>query len=198
MCRRNPGWIRRLAYRCWLPQQWAQRLAPGRVSQPPPMPGLLKGNSGAQSCLPLMVRRYLLEATPCACALKGGRGVCTWPTAAEGLCHAMSPVGEGRHIRIHWSTHRNLLGQAASMCTPHHYGMKTPPILLCMGLFSQNNVLPSTPRLETPTPCPFGAPSISPRMVGSSMVAGMLQGSPSPIFLMVPRRISPDLVFGSP
>jgi hypothetical protein len=34
-------------------------------------------------------------------------------------------------------------------------------------------------------------------MVGSSMVAGMVQGSPSAIFLIVARRILPDRVGSS-
>src|SRR5713101_8689120 len=48
-----------------------------------------------------------------------------------------------------------------------------------------------------PTPYPFKALPISPRIAGSSMVAGMVHGSPSAIFFMVPRKILPDRVFGS-
>jgi len=48
-----------------------------------------------------------------------------------------------------------------------------------------------------PTPLLFSAPPISSKIAGSSMVAGMVQGSPSAIFLMVPRRILPERVFGS-
>ena len=44
---------------------------------------------------------------------------------------------------------------------------------------------------------PFSAAPISSSTFGSSMVAGMLQLSPSAIFLMVPRRIFPERVFGS-
>ena len=68
-----------------------------------------------------------------------------------------------------------------------------------MGLFFTKQRVAPTPRLETqaPTPCRFGAPSISPRMAGSSTVAGMVQDSPPAIFLMVPHRILPDRVFGS-
>src|ERR1700757_3166236 len=44
---------------------------------------------------------------------------------------------------------------------------------------------------------PFSASLISSSTFGSSMVAGIVQGSPSAIFLMVPRRILPERVFGS-
>src|SRR5258708_40223090 len=44
---------------------------------------------------------------------------------------------------------------------------------------------------------PFSASPISSSTLGSSMVAGIVQGSPSAIFLMVPRRILPERVFGS-
>ena len=47
------------------------------------------------------------------------------------------------------------------------------------------------------SPLPFSAFAISSRIAGSSIVAGMVQGSPSAIFFMVPRRILPDRVFGS-
>src|SRR6202000_18287 len=43
---------------------------------------------------------------------------------------------------------------------------------------------------------PFSASPISSSTLGSSMVAGMVQDSPSAIFLMVPRRILPERVFG--
>src|SRR5215470_5245473 len=44
---------------------------------------------------------------------------------------------------------------------------------------------------------PFSASPISSSTLGSSIVAGMVQLSPSAIFLMVPRRILPERVFGS-
>src|SRR5438132_2371719 len=44
---------------------------------------------------------------------------------------------------------------------------------------------------------PFSASPISSSTLGSSIVAGMVQLSPSAIFLMVPRRIFPERVFGS-
>src|SRR5581483_9950766 len=47
-----------------------------------------------------------------------------------------------------------------------------------------------------PYTLPFSASPISSSTLGSSMVAGMVQGSPSAIFLMVPRRILPERVFG--
>src|SRR5882762_9333448 len=43
----------------------------------------------------------------------------------------------------------------------------------------------------------FSASPISSNTFGSSMVAGIAHGSPSAIFLMVPRRILPERVFGS-
>ncbi len=43
-----------------------------------------------------------------------------------------------------------------------------------------------------PTPLPFSASPISSRMTGSSMVAGIVHGSPSAIFFIVPRRIFPE------
>src|SRR4029079_16336335 len=43
---------------------------------------------------------------------------------------------------------------------------------------------------------PFSASPISSSTLGSSIVAGMVHGSLSAIFLMVPRRILPDRVFG--
>src|SRR5450432_2370719 len=48
-----------------------------------------------------------------------------------------------------------------------------------------------------PLTLPFNEPAISSSTFGSSMVAGMVQASPSAIFLMVPRRIFPDRVFGN-
>jgi hypothetical protein len=51
--------------------------------------------------------------------------------------------------------------------------------------------------LFTRRPLPFRAPPISSRIAGSSIVAGMVQGSPSAVFFMVPRRILPERVFGS-
>ena len=54
----------------------------------------------------------------------------------------------------------------------------------------------SKSRDNTPTPLSFSAPPISSSTLGSSMVAGMVQASPSAIFLMVPRRILPERVFG--
>src|SRR6202022_1414354 len=44
---------------------------------------------------------------------------------------------------------------------------------------------------------PFSASPISSSTLGSSIVAGMAHASPSAIFLMVPRRIFPERVFGS-
>src|SRR5258705_11739783 len=44
---------------------------------------------------------------------------------------------------------------------------------------------------------PFSASPISSSTFGSSMVAGIFPGSPPAIFLLVPRRILPYLVFGS-
>ena len=52
-------------------------------------------------------------------------------------------------------------------------------------------------RSRSPTPFPFSAPPISSSTFGSSIVAGMVQLSPSAIFFMVPRRILPERVFGS-
>src|SRR6202023_342357 len=46
------------------------------------------------------------------------------------------------------------------------------------------------------TPFSCNAAPISSRTTGSSMVAGMAQGSPSAIFFIVPRRIFPARVFG--
>src|SRR4051812_11684803 len=43
----------------------------------------------------------------------------------------------------------------------------------------------------------FSASPISSSTLGSSIVAGMVHSSPSAIFLMVPRRIFPERVFGS-
>ena len=51
-------------------------------------------------------------------------------------------------------------------------------------------------RYRPPTPRSFSAPPISSSTLGSSMVAGIVQASPSAIFLMVPRRIFPERVFG--
>src|SRR3954462_11244616 len=48
-----------------------------------------------------------------------------------------------------------------------------------------------------PTPLSFNAPPISSSTLGSSIVAGMLHAPPSAIFLMVPRRILPERVFGN-
>jgi len=50
---------------------------------------------------------------------------------------------------------------------------------------------------QQPTPLPLSAAQISSRIPASSMVAGMVQLSPSAIFFMVPRRILPDRVLGS-
>ena len=44
--------------------------------------------------------------------------------------------------------------------------------------------------------CPSTRAPISSRIAGSSIVAGMVQVSPSAIFFMVPRRILPERVFG--
>src|SRR6202163_1064841 len=44
---------------------------------------------------------------------------------------------------------------------------------------------------------PCSASPISSSTLGSSMVAGIVHGSPSAIFLMVPRKIFPERVFGS-
>jgi len=43
----------------------------------------------------------------------------------------------------------------------------------------------------------LSALSISLRITGSSIVAGMIHGSPSAIFFIVPRRTLPERVFGS-
>jgi len=50
---------------------------------------------------------------------------------------------------------------------------------------------------SVPHTLPLNASPISSSTLGSSMVAGIVQGSPSAIFLMVPRRIFPERVFGS-
>ena len=42
----------------------------------------------------------------------------------------------------------------------------------------------------------FKADWISSRIPGSSIVAGIVQGSPPAIFFIVPRRILPERVFG--
>jgi hypothetical protein len=47
-----------------------------------------------------------------------------------------------------------------------------------------------------PTPCPFSASPISSKIAESSMVAGIVHGSPSAIFLMRLRRILPEHVLG--
>ena len=43
-----------------------------------------------------------------------------------------------------------------------------------------------------PTPLPFSTFSISRRIAGSSIVAGIVQGSPCAIFFMAPRRTLPE------
>ena len=59
------------------------------------------------------------------------------------------------------------------------------------------NPIAADRQARPPTPFPFSAPPISSRIAGSSIVAGIVQGSPSAIFFMVPRRILPERVFGS-
>src|SRR5882672_4664149 len=44
---------------------------------------------------------------------------------------------------------------------------------------------------------PLSASPISSSTLGSAMVAGIVHASPSAIFLMVPRRIFPERVFGN-
>jgi hypothetical protein len=46
-------------------------------------------------------------------------------------------------------------------------------------------------------PFPFIAVPISSKTTGSSIVAGICHSSPSAIFLIVPRKIFPERVFGS-
>src|SRR3981081_2438622 len=50
---------------------------------------------------------------------------------------------------------------------------------------------------RSPYTRPFSASPISSNTFGSSMVAGIAHWSPSAIFLVVPRRILPERVFGS-
>src|SRR5258705_6602222 len=44
---------------------------------------------------------------------------------------------------------------------------------------------------------PFSASPISSSTLGSSMVAGLVPGSPTALFLMAPRRILPERAFSS-
>src|SRR4051812_7574464 len=78
-----------------------------------------------------------------------------------------------------------------SRCDHENWICRIPAALY--GTLSFHYTDPAPPR----TPLPFNTAPISSRTAGSSMVAGMVQGSPSAIFFMVPRRILPDRVFGS-
>jgi hypothetical protein len=89
-------------------------------------------------------------------------------------------------------TYTGTLNASAITCS-------TPSLFFRMSLFQNRSARPLLYGRRAnpyPTPLPFSASPISSKIAGSSIVAGMVQGSWSAIFLIVPRRILPERVFG--
>jgi hypothetical protein len=97
--------------------------------------------------------------------------------------------------RIESGARRKLIGRVHSQGA-HPLSFECP-LLTQSGHSLVNEGWPRLGLVHAPTPLPFSALSISLSITGSSIVAGMVQGSPSAIFFMVPRRTLPERVFGS-
>src|SRR3984893_19524501 len=94
----------------------------------------------------------------------------------------------------------------AFLCHCEERLRRSNPFLLCVVRWIASRSLSSGAHSRDPLArndgtrhhtLPFSASPISSSTLGSSMVAGIVHGSPSAIFLIVPRRIFPDPVFGT-